>query len=1033
MLAPKNIKRLAKGKSAGRIPSPVRNMNNEVTRNEWLTRYGWNITDNYPPVLTEQYISIRKVEIHDVYDLKQWVWKGTDGIRETTWPYVYNRSRLQGRSDYFIEPDWNCYSGSGKSVTFTMPDEQWNHMEISGSTYGTFSLVEDDSSNLLFRRPEGYDRTVHHFESPYQGGKVRFDNDLRENPIREFTVFHVTGKKEPTGTSTLSYIITGKAESGYSCLDTLINYINGRFLPDERQIMVALPDGAPRKPGKSTVKNPLPLVHILIPFDFRPYDKLKTAGKNQTWVGLSDGLDGIAIDLPALDVKPTHGGYIPLNIQVKDPLWENRNMLDFSFSVKPGEAKTLWLDTRDRILPEGYPLYITIAGAGEDFGHQSLEGTKLRLVFKARKDAVQEHEKDRFAQIVDNYGNIIECGPRTRKLKMFDRYQRDLTDLLQINPDHFQGQMFRCHRNTGFQPPPFKQSEAPEGVPLWAYRQIENLKLVKQFINWWLDKRQVKNGEFGGGLSDDGDMTNQWPGPALMGVEPKKITNSILRMMEAFYENNMFTNGLPTIQTDELHVYEEGINVIPQTQLLDYGDPKVIERLMKTAKAYELITGINDLGHRQIISTFFSGSKIYSESVWAGAQTHYSHLILHAGLVLVEFNGLPAAKKLLIEVTDGLLAYYKKDENGNYYFPRQVFYPSGKTYGRSDMGYTISLFWAVWRWTGDEKYLKPILDNVARGNYDIFNRINGNFIDLLDKRETWGSDIAKRFTPGNGSSLMQHSAWQVTGDKKFLEELYADQIRRASQGMFINTGAHFWTDRVGVNSMELQRARLGGIALRRSSLYPGHVVSWRFFPPFKGESVAILVPEADREKVTIIVYNPERFPVPCFMTVWDIDPGTWNLTVGIDEDGDDKIDIPTHRQTIELERTGNIKFTFPPGKTTIIELNLKTKGKPYWERPDLGIGKDDIKVDGNKVTVTIHSLGSVDAPKSNIALINSNGKTLATAHVPPLRAPLDYLPKTAEVILKAPSDTVLKGCMVQIDPDGEILEITERNNVIIMP
>src|SRR5260370_14735764 len=35
----------------------------------------------------------------------------------------------------------------------------------------------------------------------------------------------------------------------------------------------------------------LPLVHILIP---------------DTWDQLTDGLDGIAIDLPALKVKPTH-------------------------------------------------------------------------------------------------------------------------------------------------------------------------------------------------------------------------------------------------------------------------------------------------------------------------------------------------------------------------------------------------------------------------------------------------------------------------------------------------------------------------------------------------------------------------------------------------------------------------------------------------------------------------------------------------------------------------------------------------------
>jgi hypothetical protein len=75
-------------------------------------------------------LGVRKVEIHDVYDVKQWFWKGADGIRETTWPGVYNRSRLPGRDDYFPRPDSNCYSLSGKSVTFTLPDEPWRSARL---------------------------------------------------------------------------------------------------------------------------------------------------------------------------------------------------------------------------------------------------------------------------------------------------------------------------------------------------------------------------------------------------------------------------------------------------------------------------------------------------------------------------------------------------------------------------------------------------------------------------------------------------------------------------------------------------------------------------------------------------------------------------------------------------------------------------------------------------------------------------------------------------------------------------------------
>jgi hypothetical protein len=101
-----------------------------------------------------------------------------------------------------------------------------------------------------------------------------------------------------------------------------------------------------------------------------------------SWQNIDGGLDGIAIDLPALHIKPTHGDYIPMNIQIKDPLWPMRDMLDFNFSVKPEEAHTLWLDTRDRILPNDKSLYITIASASADFGPASLEGAEVRLVFK---------------------------------------------------------------------------------------------------------------------------------------------------------------------------------------------------------------------------------------------------------------------------------------------------------------------------------------------------------------------------------------------------------------------------------------------------------------------------------------------------------------------------------------------------------------------------------------------------------------------------------------------------------------------------
>ena len=179
---------------------------------------------------------------------------------------------------------------------------------------------------------------------------------------------------------------------------------------------------------------------------------------------------------------------------------------------------------------------------------------------------------------------------------------------------------------------------------------------MKRFVNWYIDNRQIENGEFGGGLSDDSDFTNYWPPSALMGVDPAKLKASLLREMEAFYAQGMFTNGLSTIQTDELHSYEEGINVLGQAMMLDYGGPTHIERAMETAAATERITGVNAAGHRHIRSSYFSGTTIATEGVWGWSKPS-SYLLLHPSIALVEFNGSPRVKKWLIELADGLLAH----------------------------------------------------------------------------------------------------------------------------------------------------------------------------------------------------------------------------------------------------------------------------------------------------------------------------------------------------------------------------------------
>ncbi len=1012
MLSDDNVAAIAKGIAPRQIPVQARELSRPEWRNEWWLRYGWNRNGDLPPYLNARQTSVRKVEIDEVYDLKRWWWKATDGIRETTWPGVYNRSRLPGRNDYFQLPDWDCYSLSGKSITFTMPDEPWNHLEISGAAWGRMYL-DGDARKLLFQRPRDQEKTFHRLSKTIQGQKIRFENVEQEEPIGELSAYNVTPEREPQGSARLAYTLQANADSPDSSLEPIRKFITGRYTGDERAMMVAVADIASSLNPQSAIRNPqsdlsLPLVHVLIPAE--------------GWQNISDGLDGIAIDLPPLGVKPTHGAYFPLNVQVKDPLWPQRNLLDFSFSVKPDEARTIWLDTRDRILPPGQALYLTIAGAGADFGPASLQGARVRLIFKPRAEASKEHEIDRFTQARDSFAMMVEERPNDPRLNLYNRFAADINDVLRVNPNHWLAQAYWYDVDRRHPKPSFTQPTPAADVPLWAFRQVEQLRNLKHFVLWYIDHRQIENGEFGGGLSDDGDLTNVWPATALMGCEPEKIKESLERELDAFYQQGMFTNGLPTIQTDDLHSYEEGISTLGQALILDYGDPKQLERAMVTARALKTLTGINSAGHRHIRSSYFNGSKIATDEPWGWARTN-SYLITHPALMLVEYNGSPEMKKLILELADGLLAHRKKDESGRYRLNATVQFQTDRDIAQApDRVWPV--FWAAWRWTGDPKYLQPFLDEGPRS----LEIITSNALDQMGVRQTWGSALAASAKPDQGSDAARHLAWQVTGDKRFLESLYASQIEASALREYINTEGSLWIDRVFVPYSELQRARLGGVALIRNSYYPGHSVSWKFQSPANEESTAILIPNATPQALKIVVHNLSPNPVRANMTAWDVEPGRWQIVQGVDRNGDDAADGEIATSTVDLERTGEVELTFPPRATTVLNLKLVDKGTPYWTRSDLGIGKDDVVVRGREVTVTVHSLGAIDSPPTKLALLDRTGKVLSFASVPGLKAPADLLPKTVTIRLAVPPGSKTEGGSVVLDPDAGIKEITRINN-----
>jgi Concanavalin A-like lectin/glucanases superfamily len=1061
-----NVTSLAKGDIPQNIPPITRTLDAATpAQQEWWHHYGWNRPGDVPALLPATDTTIRKVEIHDAYDIGRWWWRANDGIRETTWPGVYNRSRIVGRFDYFQLPDWDTYAISGKTVTFVLPDEPWNHLEFNGGAFGNMTLLTPDVSvdavrragldgvmlpgKTLFERPSGQETTFHDVAAPVNGGALRFTNVEQETPIGEFSAYYVHEGAPPAGIVQLKYRLSANTVANDNpALNELVSFIHDRYPADERSLVVAGPavalDGRysarrAQSSGKESAPS-LPIVHILIPADFRGLPAATTHVPSYTWDDMDAGLDGIALDLPALNVKPTHGDVIPMNIEVRDPNWPQRDMLNFTFSVKPGEPHTLWLDLRDRILANDKSFLITIASASPEFNANMLDGASVRLIFKPYKDALPEHIADRLTQVRDNFSNMTEEHVNSKHLNTYNRFYADMTDLLRVDPSNDLGRKYWHEWNPETAPPDYTQPTIPAGVPAWAYLQVKDVDYFRRIADYFIDKRQAYDGEFGGGLGDDSDFTNLFPSLALMGTEPDKLRASLSRELEAMYANKMWTNGLATGQFDELHAYEDGLNVLGQSMMMDFGSPKQIERAMVTAKRLEWLTGVNAAGHRHVRSAYYSGSKMSEGGVWGWTKAR-SYMVFQPALSMVLFNGAPETKQMVLETVDGMLAHRKMDANGKYTTRTDINFKTDQDLPGGD-SLPDFMYWAAYRWTGDKKYLLPLTDEGVA----MFANIGSDGLDMLNLRDTWSSQLvaaAGALAPNgvattaaaSASGSAETFAWQASGDTRYLDRLYSTQLRAESNREWINTEGSLWIDRVTdsagpmfVNT-ELQRARFGGVALVRNHVYPGNAVSWQFVAPATPTSLGILVPEATPTHIKIIAYNLDAVPVTTNMTGWEIDPGQWTITQGT-RDSDTAPLANSATNTVAFERSKSVSVTFAPHTTTVLELNLVTKGVPYWSRPDLGIDPEDVKVVGNHMQVKVHSVGAIDAPASTVVLRDRAGKTIATAAVPALKAPVDLTPKTAVVTLTLPAHADTSGGSVTIECGGDVPEITLLNNTV---
>ncbi|MBQ6036000.1 MAG: hypothetical protein IJL43_01700 [Lachnospiraceae bacterium] len=994
MLSDENMAELAACKPLTNVPAVCRSLDCPEVRNEWNQRYGWNKAAGQPQYY-EGNVSARKVMPKDAFEHGLWSYKSMDGIRETVWPNMFNRSRLSGRNDYFQLPDWNCYYDSGKEITYTMPAENYNHIEIEGSAFGTLSLIDGKEEKAIDERARFQQYTVTDLSQTVRGKNLHFKNVLLEEPISSFEAFYVKRGNAPAKSKRVqTFYVDANPKDAASMTDDekkTVKFISDRYLPDE----IDLAFGAKKPVEFKGTAAGLPIAQIIL-----PYDNAK-----------ADGLDGVAFEIPALALEDTIDGFVNLQITIKDPNWKYRDLAIFTMKVKANEPKKLWIDLRDRIIPADKAMHIVIAASAKDFSAASLQGMKIDLHFKAQKDALKEHLEDAINRVRDVHGNIVEERPGNPKYYMYERMMRDLMDILVYDPKNEIGKTYLYDiswdtlggtrtfgspdlaelkksgtiRGIKVEKPTYRQPKPPKGIEPWAFYQLLLLKRQKYIVDWWIENRMIENGEIGGGLSDDGDQMQAWVALAEMGVEPKKYRDTHYLQMQAYYDQGMFIDGQSMIVADALHSYEDGIQMLTHEMQYEPWNPKNYERTLETLRGNWRICEKAPNGDRQIISTFYSGNKISRDEPWNNMEAA-SLLVLGPGLNLAIYSGNKKAVELTMDIANMLMHHY----HDGAMHANIDFKTAADSINDNHREWANQLY-AAYLLTRDEKYLYPVFHHL------------GGVVKFYDQpaSETFDKD-----------AVAEHN--KAADEMMFCRE-------------YINTLGYTWSDRLTLDNKTTQIQRMGGILVDRNFQYPLNVVTWKFENEKDAELVGIMVPYNRLNKFKVVVFNTSDHTVKAKMSGRMVDPGTWKFTTGLDANGDQFIDKDEKTEEVYFENFKALDVEFAPKKSTIIEMELLEKGVSYYKRPDLAIGEDDVKVTAKQVEVTVHSLGSVDAPATFVALLDTKGKEVARAKVPALAAPNDLYPKTARVIIRAAAK---KGYKVVVDPDDQLFEITRINNEV---
>jgi hypothetical protein len=503
--------------------------------------------------------------------------------------------------------------------------------------------------------------------------------------------------------------------------------------------------------------------------------------------------------------------------------------------------------------------------------------------------------------------------------------------------------------------------------------------------------------------------------------------------------------------------------------LIKYGDPEYVERCLTSMQNFrDVWTGITSIGHRHFRSYYLSATAVsayypYDVDVAMNARA------LLPGLWAAWYNNNPALLKLLSEWGQAWITDANRATNGKpaEVIPSAVAFEGDKVGGHSTQWYNPQLTYTYYNWDhlGHVNELQYLLTGLyaLTQKQTFLQTINTNatlMTQRLQKKDTtpgspyWvqqqlltgGIDHAAGSNPmgklfamakqlSNSSRYdtlvdkygAHYNRYTLHHDKEIIVQGLEEMLSSLRYNFPLLTSEVKFTDRVYIpNNSLLSGMYLGHFGAGYE--YPSLLASWKN----TGKDVAILVNGGDQRFLQVTLYNfgQER---SVQLRTWQLQPGRYCVSTGLDKNADDSIDEALTTDTITItERVKDLSLTLPGSQLLVVAVKqLQAYSGSPAPKADLALTAKDIVITpgaGNNmyvVQIAVHNIGNTTAADSRIKFYVDD-MVKDSAMIPLLEAPNDLKARTQQILFhwKAAAGKHL----VRIKIEGTQPEITQLNN-----